>query len=240
MNYAANRTTLLKTMTYLSAGLFAAALILSMTYPGPERSMGEVQRIFYLHLGTFFGAFTVFLTGVIGGIAYLRTSNPKWDTLGVASVEIGLALSAVTIVTGAVWAHPIWGTYWTWDPRLTTVAIMWLTYAAYMFLRNAMEDPERRMRFAAVYNILAFGSVLLTIIIIRVRPDVIHPVVAGPSTSSDETLGDFGMTPRIAQTVLFNIFAYVIISLTLLWHRIRLENRARQVQRRKMEAIAHL
>jgi heme exporter protein C len=240
MTYAPKRSATLKALTYLSVVLFAAALIMSMAYPGTEVTMGEVQRIFYLHLGTFFGAFVMFFAALVAGVAYLRTSNPKWDTLGLSSVEMGLGLSAITIVTGMIWAQPIWGTYWTWDPRLTTIAIMWLTYAAYLFLRNAMEEPTRRMRFAAVYGILAFGSVLLTVMIIRVRSDVIHPVVAGPSAVSKETLGDFGMTPRIAQTVLFNIFAYIVISVTLLWHRIRLENRTQQVQARKMEIITNL
>lgn len=240
MSYSAKNNSLLRTLTYISLGLFIAASLMSFFYPGPEQSMGEVQRIFYVHLGSFFGSFVLFLGALIAGIAYLRTRNTKWDILGLSAIEVGLAFASVTTVTGMFWARPIWGAYWTWDPRLTTVAIMWLTYAAYLFLRSAIEESEQRRRFAAIYGIMAFGSVILTTVIIRVRPDVIHPVVAGPSSTSTDALGGFDMTPRIAQTVLFSIFAYIIISITLVWHRIRLEERREDVQIKKQEILANL
>jgi heme exporter protein C len=240
MEYSQRRNTMLMTLTIVSLILFIVSNILNMTYPGREVSMGEVQRIFYLHLGAFFGAFVAFSAAVYAGFAYLRTRKPKWDHLGLASVEVGLGLATVNMVTGAIWAKPIWGTYWTWDPRLTTIAIMWLTYAAYLFLRQAIEDPEQRRRFAAVYGILAFGSVILTIVIIRVRPDVIHPVVAGPTSTSPDTLGDFDLTSRIRNTLFFSIITYIVIAITFLWHRIRLENRAEQVQIRKLEVLGNL
>lgn len=220
--------------------LFIASTAMNFLYPGPDRDMGEVQRLFYIHLGSFFGASLTFMAAVFAGIAYLRTRNPRWDHLGVASVEVGLGLSAVTIVTGAIWARPIWGTYWTWDPRLTTIAIMWLTYAAYLFLRSAIEDPDQRRRFASVYGIMAFGSVILTVIIIRVRPDSIHPVVTGPSVTSDTAVGEFNTTDSIRNTVLFSIFTYLVISTVMLWHRMRLESRSEAIQARKAHLLGQL
>ncbi len=240
MQAAITRAQILRGLTYASLFLFVLATLMSFLYPGPEQSMGEVQRIFYVHLGSFGGAFVLFLAALVGGIAYLRTKNPKWDHLSHASIEVGLALSAITTVTGMFWARPIWGTYWTWDPRLTTIAIMWLTYAAYLFLRAAFDDLEQRRRFASVYAILAFGGVILTTVIIRLRPDVIHPVVMGPTASSNDAVGTFNMSGRIAETVLFNIVAYIIISITLVWHRIRLENRTEEVSTRKAELLAQL
>lgn len=240
MTYTPARNRILLSLTYASLALFVLATLMSFLYPGTEQTMGEVQRIFYIHLGTFFGAFLGFFGAALAGVAYLRSRQIKWDALQVACIEVGLALSAITIVTGAIWARPTWGTYWTWDPRLTSVSIMWLAYAACLFLRSAIEDSEQKRRFSAVYAILAFGSVFLTIIIIRIRPDVIHPVVAGPSVNSDDMSGEFSVTPRIAQTVLFNIFAYVIISATLIWYRIRLENRMETVQAHKMQVLSQL
>ena len=240
MDVAVNRNTMLQMLTIVSLILFIVSNIVNFTYPGTEQTLGEVQRLFYIHLGTFGGAFVTFSAAVVAGIAYLRTRNKKWDHLGLASVEVGLGLATVNIITGAVWARPSWGTYWTWDPRLTTIAIMWLTYAAYLFLRNAIEEPEQRRRFTAVYGIMAFGSVILTIVIIRVRPDVIHPVVAGPSSTSSDVMGSFDMTPRIGQTVLFSVFCYIVISITLLWHRIRLEERSEAVQLHKAEVLGNL
>jgi heme exporter protein C len=227
---------MLQDVTVIAVALFAIAIYLDLFWVGPEKEQGEVQRIFYVHLGSFLGAFIVFTSAVVAGIAYLRSRDPKWDTLGLVSVEIGLGFSAVTIVTGMIWARPIWNTWWTWDPRLTSITIMWLAYAAYLMLRSGIEDPERRRRFAAVYGIIAFASVLFTIIIIRVRPDTIHPVVAGP-TQSDPT-GGFSVEGRIATTLFFNLFTFAVITWAMVWHRIRLENFAQAVLRRKIAMLS--
>ena len=236
--YSERRTQLLRGLAVVAVGLFVVAILMDFLYVGPEKTQGEAQRIFYVHLGSFLGSFIAFGTTVYAGIAYLRTRNPKWDTLGLSSVEIGLGFSTITIVTGMAWARPIWNTWWTWDPRLTSVAIMWLAYAAYTMLRAGIEDPERRRRFAAVYGIMAFASVLFTIIIIRVRPDTIHPVVAGP-TQADPT-GGFDVSGRIRDTLFFNLFTFAVITIVLVWYRIRLENLSEWVARRKMQMFADL
>jgi heme exporter protein C len=237
-SYTPLRTRVLRGLAVASVILLGISLLLDWAYVGPERTQGEVQRVFYVHLGSFLGSFIAFSAVVVAGVAYLRTRNPKWDTFGLANVEIGLVMSAITVVTGMTWAKPIWNTWWTWDPRLTSVTIMWLAYAAYMMLRAGIEDPERRQRFAAIYGILAFASVLFTIIIVRVKPDTIHPVVAGP-TEADPT-GAFDVTPRIRNTLFFSLFTFAVLTATLIWHRIRLENFYERVLRRKMRVLAEL
>ncbi len=238
MTYSATRTRILRGLTLAAAVLFVIGLYLALFWVGPEKEQGAAQRIFYVHLGSFLGAFIAFAATVVGGIAYLRTRDPKWDVFGLANVEIGLGMSAITIVTGMAWARPIWNTWWTWDPRLTSITIMWLAYAAYLMLRSGIEDPERRRRFAAVYGIVAFASVLFTIIIIRVRPDTIHPVVAGP-TQADPT-GGFDVTGRIRDTLFFNLFSFAVLTVVLIWYRIRLENLSQYVMRRKLEVLSEL
>jgi heme exporter protein C len=238
MTYSATRTRILRALTVVAAVLFVIGLYLALFWVGPERQQGAAQRIFYVHLGSFLGAFIAFTATVVGGIAYLRTRDPKWDIFSLSNVEIGLGMSAITILTGMAWARPIWNTWWTWDPRLTSITIMWLAYAAYLMLRSGIEDPERRRRFAAVYGIIAFASVLFTIIIIRVRPDTIHPVVAGPS-QADPT-GSFDVTGRIRDTLFFNLFSFAVITVVLIWYRIRLENLAQHVMRRKLEVLSEL
>jgi heme exporter protein C len=228
----------LRGLTIAAAVLFVIGLYLALFWVGPEREQGAAQRIFYVHLGSFLGAFIAFGATVVAGIAYLRTRSPRWDTFGLANVEIGLGMAAITIVTGMAWARPIWNTWWTWEPRLTSVVIMWLAYAAYLMLRSGIEDPERRQRFAAVYGIIAFASVLFTIIIIRVRPDTIHPVVVGP-TQADPT-GGFDVSGRIRDTLFFNLFTFAVITVVLVWHRIRLENLIQHVARRKLEVLSEL
>ncbi len=106
-------------------------------------------------------------------------------------------------------------------------------------LRAGIEDPERRKRFAAVYAVIAFSSVILTVIIIRVRPDTIHPQNIGPSLSggSEDAEGAFNFTPRIAQTLIYNIITYSVIAAVATWYRIRLQNRADEVEQRKIKLV---
>jgi heme exporter protein C len=233
--YAERRTRILRGLAVAAVILFGLALLMDFFYVGPEAEQGEAQRIFYVHLGSFLGGFIAFGAAVVAGIMYLSSRASKWDTLGLASVEMGLGFASITVVTGMSWAKPIWNTWWTWEPRLTSVAIMWLAYAAYMMLRSGIEDPERRRRFAAVYGIVAFSSVLFTIIIIRVRPDTIHPAL-GP-TQADPT-GEFDITPRIRNTLFFNLFTFAVIAVTLVWYRVRLENLFERVERRKLELLS--
>jgi heme exporter protein C len=172
----------------------------------------------------------------VGGILYLRTRNPKWDILALAGVEVGFTLSLINLVTGMIWARPIWNTWWTWDPRLTSAAIMVLTYAAYLMLRNAIENPEQRRRFASVYGILAITTVIATLIIIRIRPDTIHPAVIGQSPQNAQ--GGFNMSDSMRTTLGINSFIWsVLVPATLIWYRIRLENLAERVNAMKAELL---
>lgn len=210
--------------------------VLAFFVAGTDIEQGEIQRIFYVHMPSFFGAFTAFGATVLGGIMYLWKRNPKWDRLAVAGVEVGLALSLINLVTGSIWARPIWNTWWTWDPRLTSAAIMVLTYAAYLMLRAGIDNIDTRRRFSSVYGILAFSTVLLTLFIIRLRDDTIHPVVIGASPQNAQ--GTFEATSGVVGALLPNLlFWSTLLPITLMWYRIRLENMLDWVNRQKMEAL---
>lgn len=225
---------LLKILTLLTVIGFALTLYLALFAAGTDIEQGEVQRIFYIHMPSFFGAFVAFGATVLGGIQYLRTRAPKWDTLAVAGVEVGLAMSVINLVTGSIWARPIWNTWWTWDPRLTSAAIMVLTYAAYLMLRSGIENAETRRRFLSVYGIFAFATVILTLVIIRIRPDTIHPVVVGASPQNAQ--GTFEATSGVVSALIpALLFWLTILPVTLMWHRIRLENKLSAVTRRRTE-----
>lgn len=211
-------------------------LYLGLVFVGPDADQGNVQRIFYYHMPSFFGAFFAFGATVIGGVQYLRTRKTKWDTLALAGVEVGLALGLVNLVTGMVWARPIWNTWWTWDPRLTSAAVMVLTYAAYLMLRAGIENPDTRRRFASVYGIVAIVTVILTLVIIRIVPQTIHPTVVGPSPTSAE--GGFKTDDAMAVVLVVNIFVWgVLIPWTLMWFRIRLQNRMEQIEEAKLKML---
>jgi heme exporter protein C len=195
-----------------------------------------VQRIFYLHVSSFAGAFVAFAATVVGGVLYLRTRNPKWDTLALAGVEVGLTLGLMNLVTGAVWARPIWNTWWTWDPRLTSDAIMCLTYAAYLMLRQGIENPDTRRRFASVYGIFAFATAVITLMITRIRPDTIHPVVIGANPANAQ--GAFVLSVNISTVLSYNMVVWsVLVPWVLMWWRIRLENLNQRVQAQRAQLL---
>lgn len=169
-----SRTRALWVYTALALVALAVAFGMELFYAGTDVQQGEVQRLFYIHMGSFFGAFVAFGVAVFAGAAYLRTRNVRWDILALSSIEVGIILAFINLATGSVWARPIWNTWWTWDPRLTSAAVMELTYVAYLMLRRGIENPETRRRFASIYGILAFSTVLFTLLVTRIRPDTIH------------------------------------------------------------------
>lgn len=201
----------------LSIGLYFA-----LVYAETDSAQGDVQRIFYLHLPAFFGAAFGFACALVSGIAYLITRNNKWDAISLSSVEIGLTLSIITLGSGSIWGRPTWNTWWTNSPRMTSMLIMVLTYAAYLLLRQGFILSERQRKFAAAYAILAFSSVIFTIIIVRLRPDGIHPVVIG--NSSQNAQGGFAMSNRMQAALFVNMVVWVLlVTPTLIWWRARLE-----------------
>ena len=223
---------LLKILTWFTLFLVLAALGLVFFYAPLEAVMGMVQKVFYFHVASTWLGMLGFLVAALAGIFYLRTKEQVWDVAGVAGVEIGLVFMLVGIVSGSIWARPIWNTWWTWDPRLTTTTIMELIYLAYLMLRQGIEEPERKARFGAVYALVGFISVPLTFFSIRIFR-TIHPVVigsAGPIAS-----GSFDMSAKMLQTFIFSLVAYSFLFATLLWHRIRLGRLQNRVEVLKVE-----
>ncbi len=147
----------------ISIIMLAIATWMVLIYAPMEAVMGNVQRVFYFHVAAGWVGMVSFLVAAIAGVIYLRSSRRIWDIVGFASVEIGIVFALINVVTGSIWARPIWNTWWTWDPRLTTATIMLLIYSAYLMLRSGIEDPNRRGRFGAVYAIIGFLSVPLDI-----------------------------------------------------------------------------
>jgi len=200
----------------ITAILFAIGIYMVFFYAPTELVMGDVQRVFYFHVAAGWVGMLSFLAAAIVGIVYLRSGDQKWDIAGVAAVEIGIIFAFINVVTGAIWARPIWNTWWTWDPRLTTATIMLLIYAAYLLLRQGVDDPDRRARFGAVYAIIGFLSVPLTFFSARLFR-TIHPVVIGSSDPSAQ--GTFDMTPMMLQTFLFSLFIFSAGCVWVSWPR---------------------
>lgn len=225
----------LKIRSAVSGALLLAALAAVFFYAPREAVMGEVQRVFYFHVAAGWVGALAFLVTALAGVLYLVRREARWDHLAVASVEIGIVFTFINIVSGSIWARPIWNTWWTWDPRLVTATVMELVYLAYLMLREGIEEPERRARFGSVYGIIGFISVPITFLSIRLLR-TIHPVVIGAGDPTAE--GAFDMTPRMLQTFLFSMLTFSVVYLTVLWHRLRLQRLRDRLERLKLRVLS--
>ena len=174
-------------LNVLAALGMLALMWASLVFAQPAANLAGVeqtaQRIFYLHMGCNIGALAAFIMSLIGSIVYLVTRNLDWDRVTQASIEVGIVCGLGTTLTGAIWAKPTWNTYWTWDPRLTTVTITLLIYIAYILFRNGIENRQTRARFGSIYALFAFLSLPLTYYSARWFRSI-HPVVFNGANKS--------------------------------------------------------
>ena len=215
-------------LTWGAAVAVVIAFLAALGYAPREQVMGEVQRIFYFHVSAgWVGALGFVVAAVCGGL-YLRRPSDNLDDLGHASVEIGLVFTVINIITGSIWARPVWNTWWTWDPRLITASVMAVVYTGYLVLRFSIELPESRGRMSAGYAILGFVTVPMTFFSIRLFR-TIHPVVVGANTAGAESIG---MSGRMAITLMLSLAAFTLLFAALLTHRLRLSRLQRIVENR--------
>jgi heme exporter protein C len=150
--------------SYYRATAAAVALMLVAAgaiflFAPTDALQGPVQRIFYLHVSSAIAAYGCFGVVLIGGAVYLRNESATADRLARAGALVGLVFTTVTLVMGMLWAKPIWGTYWTWDARLTSTLVLWIIYAGYLLVRRLAEPGRQAARFAAVVGIFGFIDV---------------------------------------------------------------------------------
>jgi len=225
---------LLTILDIITGVLFAIAVGMVFFYAPLEATMGEVQRVFYFHVSSAWVGSLGFAVALVAGILYLVKGDRKWDVVEVAAVEISLVFFFITIASGYIWSALAWHmTVWqAMEPRLATAAIVELVYAAYMLLRQGIEDPDRRARFGAIYVILGFVTVPLTFLSIRLLRSI-HPVLFGPGSPNAQ--GDMAMTSEMYTTFFFSLFVFSVLFVDLLWHRIRLGRLASQVEQLRLK-----
>ncbi len=194
--------------------LMTASLWMVFDYVPTEADQGIVQRIFYFHVPCAWVAFVAFGLVALAGVFYLWLGQQLWDDLGYAAAEIGMLFCTLVLVTGSLWAKPIWGTWWTWDSRLTTTFVLWLIYGAYLLMRAMSEDSPTVARFAAVLGIV--GALDVPVIIVSVRLwRTIHPAVL-VTRQGEHGLED----PRMLATLLVATIAFSLLFAWLLWLRV--------------------
>jgi heme exporter protein C len=182
----------------------AGVYVLAWGYTPIEARQGVAQKIFYLHVPSAWSALLAFsLVGIVSAL-FLWLNDPRLDRFAAASAEVGLAFSAVMLTTGPIWAKPIWGTWWTWDARLTLTLFLFFLFIGYLALRAALQDPGERARFSAVVGIL--GLLLVPFIHLSVylfRTLHPQPVVLKPSRPS--------LPPEMLRTLLISGAVFLLL-----------------------------
>ena len=206
-------------LALLTFGLLTFALYEGMVAAPTEQTMGEVQRIFYYHVPSAITAFTLFLINFVVSIIYLARRSPKADALAVSTAEVGVVFCTVVLVTGPLWARPVWGIWWTWDARLTSTLLLWLIYVSYLILRRYSTSGQTPV-IAAVLAVFGFLDVPFVYMANRLfRTQHPQPVYfGGPGSGAD---------PRMTFALLMNMAAFFAFAALVVWLRFRLE-RARQ------------
>jgi len=195
----------------------AGALVRAIYYTPFEALQGPAQKIFYLHLPAALAAFFAFFIVALSSIGYLWLKDPRLDRAAESSAEVGVVFTTVVLTTGPIWAKPIWGTYWTWDMRLTLTLFLWFIYVGYLVLRGAIDDHSMRARYSAVLGIL--GALLIPFIHLSVylfRTMHPKPIVIKPSAPS--------LPPEMLTTLLISFVAFMLFYLALVRQRYRLAN----------------
>jgi heme exporter protein C len=198
----------------LALAALTASAIMSLAVAPPDAEQGNVQRLMYVHVPAAWLAYLAFTVVFVASIAYLRTKKTRWDRLAAASAEIGVLFTALTIVLGSLWGKPVWGTWWTWDPRLTTTAILLLIYVGYLAVRKLPDSPARRARWAAVVGIVGFVDVP----IVQLSVTWWRSLHQGPTV---RLLGAPTIAPVMLAALLTGVAAFTLAYLYLMALRLR-------------------
>ena len=196
----------------LSFLLMMAALYLVFIYVPTEKEMGIVQRIFYLMVPLAWLALLSFLIVFVGSILYLRRRESRWDILAHSAAELGFVFTTLALITGSIWAKPIWGVWWTWEPRLTATLVLWLLYLAYLMVRSLTVEKSRGARFAAVVGIIGFIDIPIVVLATTLWRGM-HP---------GAIIFQGGLAPPMLLTLLVSITAFTVFYFYLLGRRMGL------------------
>lgn len=192
--------------------LVAVDLYLIFGYAPIDAGQGMVQKIFYWHVASAFTSFTAFVVAGIFALLYLIKRNPHFDTWELALVEVGFLFCTIVLFTGPIWAKPMWGVWWTWEPRLTSTLFMWLIFISYFILRGSFTNPDKKRIYCAVLAI--FGCLDIPIIIAAVKLwRGVHPVVLNKKTNLPGTMWITFIFTLVTVLLLAALFTTIRVSL---------------------------
>ena len=210
-------------LLWLGLVLMVAAIYLVFVYVPTEKEMGIVQRIFYLMVPMAWLALLSFCIVFISSILYLVRRESKWDILAYSAAEVGIVVTTIALVVGSLWAKPIWGVWWTWEPRLTATLVLWFIYVAYLLVRSYASEESKGARFAAVVGIVGFVDLPIIILATTLWRGM-HP---------GTIIFQGGLAPPMLLTLLVSIVAYTALYFLLLIQRVSMKNDETELNRLK-------
>ena len=213
-----------KILLLVSAVLVLTALYMVFIYVPTDVEMGVIQRIFYFHVPLAWVAFFAFFIVFLGSILYLWKRAKIWDFVASSSAEVGLVFTTLFLITGSIWAKPVWGVWWTWDPRLTASLVLWLIYLAYFIVRSYVAEEEQRARFAAVVGIIGFIDV----------PIVALAITLWRTQHPGAIIFEGGLATEMVGTLLVSIFAFTALYFLLFQERVLMKKDEDEVKKLKM------
>lgn len=209
-----------KIIDIAAIALVLGALYMAFIFAPEEQVMGAVQRIFYFHVASAWIAFFAFFVTFAFSLMFLIRQDFRFDDIAESSAEIGIMFCTIVLITGPIWARPIWGVWWTWDPRLTTTTILWFIYAGYIMLRKFIEEPDKRAKFAAAIGIIGFIDVPIVFFSIRWWR-TIHPNVVQK--------GGGGLAPDMLKTLMISLLAFSVLYLAMMLKRVKIASLTRKI-----------
>ena len=192
---------------------FVVALYAAFVYAPTEAVQGDVQRIFYFHVSLAWLAYLAFFVVFVGSVVYLWKRSEWWDTVARCSAEIGVVLTTLVLITGSLWGRPIWGTWWTWDARLTTTLILWAIYVVYLMLRAYSSDRMRGARYGAILGIIGFADV----------PIVQMSVVWWRTLHPQPVIEEGALPPQMLIAFMISLVVFTVFYVFLMRVRVRIE-----------------
>ncbi|MGH2463904.1 MAG: cytochrome c biogenesis protein CcsA [Candidatus Limnocylindrales bacterium] len=222
-------TRLRRSSGWITAVVLGTTVAIGLFVVPADQLQGDAQRIMYVHVPAAWLAYLAFFVTLVGGVGYLVRGDMGWDRLAAASAELGLLFTAATIVSGSIWGKVTWGVWWAWDPRLTTTAIMFLVYAAYVLLRASIADRQRRARLSAVLGIVGFVNVpIVHLSVLWWRGLHQAPTILRPGSPT--------IAPVMLAVLLANLGAFTLAYAWLLRERMDLDQSRDVLERRLEEA----
>ena len=220
-----------RTLLLAAAGiLMLADLYLIFMVAPTDNYMGDVQRVFYFHVPIAIVSFLAFFVVFVASVGYLVRRGRRWDSVAHASAEVGVLFVSLALITGIIWGRPVWDTWWTWEPRLTTTLILWLIYVSYLMIRSYAPSQDKAARYSAVVGIIGFVDV----------PIVYYSVVWWRSIHPSPVVGPFAesgaLEPIMQMTLLFSLVTFIVLFAFLVWERVSLRDSEDQLGEMRLAA----